>query len=144
MTEAKLRSTLSVVLLSAHIAIPSWIFALYLAGGFLLPELTQLMQIVLPGVAAPSTLAIAYIIDTKKARRRSKNSPPVSALFAAATLGASVLAAVLVVVLVSMKAWNVGVRSFADLKLALATIETLFGAYSAKLLASLFQQEKTS
>jgi hypothetical protein len=144
MTQNQLRNVISVFLLLVHLAVPAMIFVVYLCDGFVREEMAKLLEIVVPMVAALSALAIAHIIRTKSKKKKTGDDgePELSRLFVFAAVGFPTLFVTVITALVLLKAWNIGLKSFEDLKTSLVTVETLFGAYTGQLMASLFDKEK--
>lgn len=138
MTQTRLRNIISVFILLAHLAIPALIFLMYIFYGFTKEEMTKLLEIIVPMVAAVSGLAITHIIRTKNATTSQHNEPRISRLFVYASLGFPTLFVVVIAGLVLLKAFNIGLVLFEDLKASLVATETLFGAYTGQLMASLF------
>jgi hypothetical protein len=139
MRESALRSLLAVFLLASHVAIPALFVALYVMDGLTRDELTQLLEMVVPMVTALATFGIGYAITTKNAAATAATGGQLSRLFVAVVFAFTTLFVCTIVGLVMLKAWNIGLRSFSDLKLALAATETVFGAFTARLLATLFK-----
>jgi hypothetical protein len=111
----------------------------YLNDGFTREEWPQINESLLPMVAAFGGFAITHIVRSRV--RRKKYRKQLSRLFvgAAVALPAFFLCSISLVIV--LKACNLGMRNFDDLKETLATLNTLFGATSATLLASLFEKE---
>ena len=138
MTERKLQNTVSVFLVLAHFGIVILVFALHLAGGLTAPELTTSLSIIVPMLGALTGLAVSYVIKVKKKKAMSAASGERSGIYAFTALLLPVLFVAAISALVLMKAFNWGLSSFDQFKTALAGVETVFGAYTGKVLGSLF------
>ncbi len=144
MTEGRLRAGVAVFLIASHAVIPVLIFVMYLLGGFTRDELTQLLQIVVPMVTAFSALGIGYVISVKESEAARAKGAQLSRLFVTVTISFTTLFVVLLTTLILLKAFNAGLQSFRDLEMALATTETVFGAVTGRLLATLFKEGGTT
>lgn len=138
MTERKLQNTVSLFLILAHFLILLLVLGLYLAGGLTPPELTTSLSIIVPMLGALTGLAVGYVIKVKKKKTMSAASGELSGLYVFTALLLPVLFVAAIATLVLMKAFNRGLSSFDQFKSALAGVETIFGAYTGKVLGSLF------
>jgi hypothetical protein len=137
-----LRNLLACLLVAAHVAIPIVLIVVYMLDGLTRDELQELLQIVFPVVATLSAFGIAHIIATRRVARPTRRGARLSPTFTITTLFFTVGFVGVVAAVVLLKAWNVGIRSFSDLKLLLAVLQTVFGAVGVQLLDALFKEEK--
>jgi hypothetical protein len=144
MTERKLQNTVSLFLILAHMLIVALVFLLYLAGGLSSKELTTSLSIIVPMLGALTGLAVSYVIKVKKKKAMSAASGELSGIYVFTALLLPVLFVAAIGTLVILKVFNLGLSSFDDFKAALAGVETVFGAYTGKVLGSLFGKEAGS
>ncbi len=140
MTERTLRNLMSIFLILSHVTILGLVLALFVLGGLTQTEFSTALAIITPMLAALTGLAVTYIINAKKKPARNEQSPMLSGIYVAATLLLPLLFVAAVATLVMLKATNYGGLTFEQFKLALTGTETIFGAYTGKLLASLFEK----
>jgi Na+/H+ antiporter NhaA len=140
MSEELLRDRLSIFLLGGQIAIPVVVLLAYLNDGFTREEWAQINEIVLPMVAAFGGFAITHIVRSR-VRNKKKYGKQLTRLFVATAVALPVFFLSSISLVIVLKAYNIGMRNFDDLKEILATLNTLFGATSGTLLASLFEKE---
>lgn len=144
MTETRLRTILSIFLISAHAIAALLIVALFLAGGLTRAEFTTCLGMVAPMFAAMTTLAVTYVVSVKKSVAYARVSAKVSGLFVFVALLLPGVFVFSIVCVVLMKAFNRGLSSFEDFKTVLGAIQTIFGAYTGTVLGSLFQSRPTA
>jgi uncharacterized membrane protein len=142
MTETRLRDTLSVFLILAHIGVPGLLLVVFVADGLTRKELTDSLTIVVPMLSLFVGLAVTHVLAVKKRSASRRTGPELSPLFVFFALLLPLLFVLLIAAVILLKSYNVGIRSFEDFKIALATLETIFGAYTGRVLASLFEKEK--
>ncbi len=140
MTERTLRNLMSIFLILSHVSILGLVLALFILGGLTQTEFSTSLAIIAPMLAALTGLAVSYIIGAKKKPARNEGSPKLSGIYVFATLLLPPLFVAAVASLVMLKATNYGGLTFEQFKLALTGTETIFGAYTGKLLASLFEK----
>ena len=140
MSEQRLRDRLSLFLLGGQFAIPAMILLAYLNDGFTKDEWTQLNEIVMPMVAAFGGLAVTHIVRSRT-RRQKEERKQLTPLFVGMTVALPAAFLAFIFAVVALKAFNLGMRNFEDLKATLAVLNALFGATSGTLLASLFEKE---
>lgn len=140
MNQDRLRDRLSVFLLCGQLAIPIMVLLAYLSDGFTREEWTQLNEITMPMVAAFGSFAITHIVRSKTADGNS-GGKQLTPLFVGAAVGLPALFLICIAAVIGLKAFNLGIKDFEDLKAALATLNTLLGASSGTLMASLFEKE---
>ena len=138
MTERKLQNTVSVFLILAHVLIVVLVFALYVAGGLRSDELTTSLSIIVPMLGALTGLAVSYVLKVKKKKAMNAAAGELSGIYVFTTLLLPVLFVGAIGTLVVLKAFNQGISSFDQFRTALAAVETAFGAYTGKVLGSLF------
>lgn len=140
MTERTLRNLMSIFLILSHVSILGLVLVLFVLGGLEQSEFSTSLAIITPMLAALTGLAVSYIINAKKKPARNEASPMLSGIYVVATLLLPLLFVAAVATLVILKATNYGRLTFEQFKLALTGTETIFGAYTGKLLASLFEK----
>jgi hypothetical protein len=144
MTERQLQNTVSLFLILAHLLIVLIIFGLFLAGGLSSKDLTVSLSIIVPMLGAFTGLAFTYVIKVKKKKTMGAASGQLSGIYVFTTLLMPFVFVAAIATLVILKAFNVGVSTFDQFRDGLAGIETVFGAYTGKVLGSLFGKEGTS
>jgi hypothetical protein len=142
MTETKLRNFVSVFLLLSHISVPVLLFVLTYFDRFTWDELKGSLPIIVPMLAAVSGFAITHIISVKKKPDGRLKDSDLSGIFVFSSILLPAFFVILIVILVLMKGYRGWPRGD-DFKMALAAVETVFGAYTGKLMGSLFEKEKT-
>ena len=140
MTERTLRNVMSIFLVISHIAILGLVLIFFILHGLSPTEFSTSFAIIAPMLAALTGLSVTYIISAKKKPARNEHSTLLSGIYVFATLLLSPLFVVAVAGLLVMKATNYNGFTFEQFKLALTGTETIFGAYTGKLLASLFER----
>jgi len=143
MTERGLRNLMSVFLIVSHVAILGIVLVSFMLHGLTETEFSTSLGIIAPMLATLTGLAVSYIISSKKRPGRSEHSTMLSGVYVFATLLLPLLFVIAVAGLVIMKATNYGGIAPEQFKLALTGTETIFGAYTGKLLGSLFEDART-
>ena len=145
MTETRLRTVLSIFLMVAHITIMLMVLALFLKSRPALTkeEFTTSMGIVVPAVSGLSALALSYVISVKSKRQYTAKSQELSGIYVFTAFLFPVGFLLLIACLVVLRAFD-RFSSFEDFKLALGAAETIFAAYTGKVMASLFAKEGES
>lgn len=144
MTQEQLRTALAIFMLCTHLLVPVVVFIIYLSDGFTRSELEELLKVIIPLVSTLSGLAIAYVIRTRRAPNSRRDRVKLSRLFVGMAITLPLLFVGAILSLSLLKAWNIGLSSFADLKTALATVETIFGTYTGQVITALYEEEKSS
>ena len=115
-----------------------WLSVIWLFGAFLTDEMTTTVAIIAPFLATYTTAIIKYIAELKnKVLARGR---PVTSIFVFMSFCIPGAFVMLLVAAVLLKAFNIGLRSFEDFKIMLATVETIFGVYVGQLIFSLFER----
>jgi hypothetical protein len=140
MTERTLRNVMSVFLVISHIAILGLVLVFFILHGLSQTEFSTSFAIITPMLAALTGLAVTYIIGAKNKPARSERSVLLSGVYVFATLLLPPLFVIAVAALLVMKVTNYNGFTFEQFKLTLTGTETIFGAYTGKLLASLFEK----
>ena len=144
MTERRLQNMVSLFLILAHILIVFLIFGLFLAGGLSSKDLKTSLSIIVPMLGALTGLAFTYVIKVKKKRAMSAASGQLSGIYVFTALVMPILFVAAIAALVVLKAFNEGISTFDQFRDGLAGLETVFGAYTGKVLGSLFGKGGTS
>lgn len=138
MTEGNIKKWLGVFLVSVHFLILLLVILFWLLGGFLTEEMTTTIAIIAPFFAAYTAAVIRYVISTKY--QTASLERPVSGVFVVFAFGIPAMFAIVVAGSVALKAFNLGITSFENFKIMLATAETVFGVYAAQMIFSLFDR----
>ena len=138
MTEDVLRNRLAIFLVVAHFGIIMIVIILWILGGFLTEEMTTAVAIIAPFFAAYTTAILRHVIRTRN--ETAAPGRPVTGIFAFLAFLTPSLFVAVVAGAVLLKAMNIGITSFENFKIMLATAETVFGVYVGQLIFSLFEQ----
>lgn len=138
MKEIVVKYVVAILIAVMHLLVMLSIVLLKLLNGYSVQEFTTLLGIVAPMFSGYTTSVIAFII---KDRQRLKfESEPVTVVFAAFLFVIPVLFFLTIILLIWLKAYNIGFANFEDFKTVLLSIESIFGVFSGMLLYSLFQK----
>jgi hypothetical protein len=140
MTERSLRNVVSVFLVVAHVAILGLVLVLGVLKGLTPSEFTTALSIIVPMMGALTGLAVSYIIGAKKVPPLKTHSATLSGIYVFASLLFPVAFTFAIAGVVLAKTANLGDLSPEQFKGALTGTETIFGAYTGKLLGSLFEK----
>lgn len=135
MKETTLKNATSVALVLAHAATLVLVLVLYICHGLTDEQATTTVGMIVPMLATVVGLAVKHIVDSKKAKRAG---PQVSSLYVFGVIFFTGSYLVTIAVLLLLKAFNVGLKSFEAFKVCMGIAETIFGAYTGKVLSSLF------
>ena len=138
MTERRLKDVVGATVLIAHFGILLLALGLFLAKGFDQAEFTTALGIMAPMLAALTGLALTYILANKHRSRVGIGGKQVSSLYAFFALFIPFLFLIAMAGLLLLKVYNLAFSSFEEFKLSLVAMETIFGAYTGKVMASLF------
>jgi hypothetical protein len=141
MTEGSLRGVVSIFLIVAHVAILGLVLVLGVMRALTATEFTTALSIIVPMLGALTGLAVSYIISAKTLPLRKAHSVTLSGIYVFASLLFPVAFVIAIGGLVLMKAANTAGLTLEQFKMALTGTETIFGAYTGKLLGSLFEKE---
>jgi len=137
MTEVQLKNRLGVFLVGSHFFALLLVILFWLLGAFLTDEMTTSIAIIAPFFAAYTTAIIRYVIKNKnKIKAQGRELTPIFVFFSFLTPGIFVA---VVILSIFLKGFNIGISSFENFKLMLATSETIFGVYVGQLIFSLFE-----
>ena len=120
------------------------IFGFFLAGGLSSKDLRTSLSIIVPMLGALTGLAFTYVIKVKKKKAMSAAASQLSSIYVFTALVMPILFVAAIAALVILKAFNEGISTFDQFRDGLAGIETVFGAYTGKVLGSLFGKGGTS
>lgn len=140
MIESRLRNTISVFLIVSHAVIFLLLIVMFMLGGLSQNEFTTSLSVVVPMLAALTGLAVGYITTVKKKAQMAAFSEELSSVYVFTAFLLPVLFVLGIAGLIITKVMNY--TSFEQFKIALAAIETTFGAYTGKVLASLFDRQQ--
>lgn len=139
MTESRLQNTLSVFLILAHFSILLMVLGLRLCGGLTTPEFTTTMAIIVPMLAALTGFAVTYALGAKTPKKGAASTAHLPAIYVFTALFFPILFVLVIAVLVGLKVYSV-FSSFDDFKMAIASVQTIFGGYTGKVMGSLFKK----
>lgn len=139
MTESKLQSSLSIFLLVSHVCVPLVVLALFVMRCFEDKEFSMIMAILLPMLGTISGLAFNYILASRTKPMVGENSVKVSSVFAFAAFFLAILFVSAILTLVVLRAYRV--LHLEPFKISLGATETIFGAYTGKVLSSVFNKD---
>jgi len=142
MIESRLRNTISVFLIVSHALIFLLLILMFMLGGLSQNEFTTALSVVVPMLAALTGLAVGYVTSVKKKAQMAVFSEELSSVYVFTTFLLPVVFVLAIAALIIAKVTNYA--SFEQFKIALAAVETTFGAYTGKVLASLFDKQQES
>lgn len=125
---------LALTIVGCNVLVPGVILVLWMMDGYDREEAVALLQIALPALSWGCGLAVAHIfaVPEKGRRERTANKAKsetkklnVAELLAVAFVATATTCAIAALIL---KAYNIGLKSFEDLKFALACGEASLGA----------------
>jgi hypothetical protein len=140
MIESRLRNTISIFLIVSHVLIFLLLIVMFMIGGLTQPEFTTSLSVVVPMLAALTGLAVGYVTTVKKRAQMAAFSEELSGVYVFTTFLLPIVFVLAIAGLIIAKVTNYA--SFEQFKLALAAVETTFGAYTGKVLASLFDKQQ--
>jgi hypothetical protein len=140
MIESRLRNTISIFLIVSHVLIFLLLIVMFMIGGLTPPEFTTSLSVVVPMLAALTGLAVGYVTTVKKRAQMAAFSEELSGVYVFTTFLLPIVFVLAIAGLIIAKVTNYA--SFEQFKLALAAVETTFGAYTGKVLASLFDKQQ--
>jgi hypothetical protein len=139
MIESRLRNTISVFLIVSHAVIFVLLIVTFMLGGLTQSEFTTSLSVVVPMLAALTGLAVGYVTSVKKKVQMAALSEELSGVYVFTAFLLPILFVMGIAALIVAKVMNY--TSFEQFKIALAAVETTFGAYTGKVLASLFDKQ---
>jgi len=140
MIESRLRNIISIFLIVSHAVIFLLLILMFMLGGLTQNEFTTSLSVVVPMLAALTGLAVGYVTSVKKRAQMAAFSEELSSVYVFTTFLLPVVFVLAIAGLVIAKVTNL--VSFEQFKIALAAVETTFGAYTGKVLASLFDKQQ--
>lgn len=143
MIESDLRNKISIFLIVSHVLIFLLLIVMFVMGGLTQSEFTTSLSVVVPMLAALMGLAIGYVTSVKKKSQLSAFSKELAGVYVFTSFLLPIVFVLAIVAVIVVKVVNY--ISFEQFKIILAALETTFGAYTGKVMASLFekQQEET-
>jgi hypothetical protein len=135
---AKLKTAVIVTMISSHILIFTLLFILYISGGFAFDEFTTSVAILMPLFAGFTTLIVKDAIAAAAPGAVVTETRPLPWNFAFVTLAFCGSFTVYLLVMVTLKGFNVGFSTFDQYKTLLGVSETVFGVYVGYLMPTLF------
>jgi len=137
MTETKLRTWLSIFFMVSHVCILLLVVVLHLRRQLDDDEFTTTMGIMVPALSGLTTLAVSFAISMKDRKLFSARSARLSGIYVFAALLFPTAFVLMLFGLVLVRAMDT-VLSFEQFKISLGAVETVFAAYTGKVMASLF------
>lgn len=139
MIESRLRNTISIFLIVSHVLIFILLIVMFVVGGLTQSEFTTSLSVVVPMLAALTGLAVGYVTSVKKKAQLSTFSEELSSVYVFTAFLLPIVFVLAIAAVITVKVTNY--VSFEQFKIALAAVETTFGAYTGKVLASLFDRQ---
>lgn len=140
MIESDLRNRISIFLIVSHVLIFLLLIAMFVVGGLTQSEFTTSLSVVVPMLAALTGLAIGYVTSVKKKSQMSAFSEELSGIYVFTSYLLPIVFVLAVASVIVVKVVNY--VSFEQFKIILAAVETTFGAYTGKVIASLFDKQQ--
>jgi hypothetical protein len=141
MTEKSLKNFVSIALVVAHASTLLLVLGLYVMNGLTDEQVTTTVGMLIPMLAAVVGMATKHIIASKNVSRDT--SKKVSNIYVFGVVFFAGLYLVTITTLLLLKSFNIGFKSFEAFKIAMTVTETIFGAYTGKVLGSLFEPVMT-
>jgi hypothetical protein len=136
MTEMTLRGRIGLLLIFSNILVVITTVVLFFLNGFLFDEMTTTVALIVPMFSVYTTAIIKAIVANRT--QVKDESPTVSKQYALISwLFPSIFTAYLIV-LVILKAFNIGFASFEQFNAMLVGSEAIFGAYVGLVVGSMF------
>lgn len=132
----KRRATL--LLIGSHVLCVSWIIILYFLGGFAFEDLTTAIALLVPLFAGFTTMIVRDAVAQASPEARPEQNRQMPWAFRFLTLTFTAGFSVYLFVIVTLKGFNLGFRTFEEFKILLGVSETVFGVYVGILLPTLF------
>jgi hypothetical protein len=140
MIESDLRNRISIFLIVSHLLIFLLLIATFVVGGLTQSEFTTSLSVVVPMLAALTGLAIGYVTSVKKKSQLSAFSEELAGVYVFTSFLLPIVFVLAVAAVIVVKVVNY--VSFEQFKIILAAVETTFGAYTGKVMASLFDKQQ--
>jgi hypothetical protein len=140
MIESDLRNRISIFLIVSHLLIFLLLIATFVAGGLTQSEFTTSLSVVVPMLAALTGLAIGYVTSVKKKSQLSAFSEELAGVYVFTSFLLPIVFVLAVAGVIAVKVVNY--VSFEQFKIILAAVETTFGGYTGKVMASLFDKQQ--
>jgi hypothetical protein len=131
---------MSIFLIVSHAVIFLMLILMFATGGLTQSEFTTSLSVVVPMLAALTGLAVGYVTTVKKKAQMAAFSEELSGVYVFTTFLLPIIFVLAIAGLIIVKVTNY--ISFEQFKVALAAVETTFGAYTGKVLASLFDKQQ--
>jgi hypothetical protein len=136
MTELQLRNRLGMAIVSVHFLLIGVVIVLFFAGGFLFPEMTTTVALLVPIFASYTTAVVRETLKTKVAA--PDTSETLSPQFVRLSWFTLVVFSLFLVAIILCKALHIGFANFEEFKILLAIGETAFGVYLGMFVKSLY------
>lgn len=140
MEESKLKNLITAIILIGNALLFMLIIFLWIPGGYTSGEFRQLMLITTPLLFAFSAPIVRNVMANRHLRPVSVKVSPASAWIA---LSVPVIVQVTTAALITLKAYNLGLRTFEDLTIVLAAVQTVFGVYIGVVITEFFPSAAT-
>jgi hypothetical protein len=136
----RLKRTITILMIMSHLVTFFWILVLYVFGGFAFDELTTAIALLMPLFAGFTTMIVKDTIAEAAPGAVAVQTRELPWSFGFLTLAFCGSFTAYLVLIVTLKGFNVGFSSFDQFKVLLGISETVFGVYIGYLMPILFTQ----
>jgi hypothetical protein len=136
----RLKRTVTILMIVSHLLTFFWLLVLYFMGGFAFDDLTTSIALLMPLFAGFTTMIVKDTIAEAAPGAAAIRSRELPWSFGFLTLAFCGSFAVYLLLIVTLKGFNVGFSSFDQFKILLGVSETVFGVYVGYLMPTLFTQ----
>jgi hypothetical protein len=141
MKQYVLKSIISTLILVGHFSIIILILAMYFRGGFTFSETTTTVSIFLPITSVYTSAIIKDIIANKEIDQRTQKKYSLSFVLVSCLITLMFIFYLLMIVVI--KAYNLGIADFDQFKVLLVLGETIFAAYVGQIVHAMFSAGST-
>ena len=135
---SKVKRLVSIIMVATHLATFAWVITLHLIGGFAFDELTTVLGLMLPLFAVFTTMIVKDAISETTLNSETKTLEKLPWGYCFLTLTFVSCLATFIIVIISLKGFNLGFATFDHFKTVLGMSEGVFGIYLGHLLPVLF------
>lgn len=136
MTEIKLKYSLGVFMIVAHLSILLYTFILFSMHAFTFSQLTTLMAVITPMLAGYTASIISFIVKDKYGL--DQDAKRVTPVFAGLSFLLPATFLCVIAGAITLQAYSMAFDNFDDFKAALVLIEGAFAVYVGRFVTSLF------
>jgi len=137
--ENNLRNTIGVFIVISNMLMIIAVFVFYISGGFLFDEMTTSISLIAPMFSIYTTLIIKNIVANKN--KTISDSKVVTKTYGFIAFLMPSVFILFMLIIIALKAFNIGFASFEQFKTTLALGETVFGAYVGMVFSPLFESK---